>query len=480
MPIFKFINPKNFLLFLSSIIIFIMIYSSFSVKVTNINISIIIFVIALNIFTTFLSIKINRYSNKAFFLILILISASIYFLWNIYALTNPVSDYRILLEGADKISKGIFFKESFDKSSYFYFYNYQIGYTVYLAAFIKLLGYKLLYIKIAEALCMIATSITIYKLVEIISNKDAAAIASILYAMYIPNIMGSSVINNQHISTLLLCLSLYFMMKSTTKALLFAGILLGFTQILRPIAAIIIMGFSIVYIHRMLKEKSYYKYFKKYIIFLIAFIIIVKGFDIAVIKSDISPSPISKSNAKYFKFVLGLKGSGVYNIPTENARKTQVYFDLKTLNFDYNRYNEECIETIKNSLVNYKTTVPFLINKMYHFMGYTDNQYNFAITKDKINNYIFTLIKAGNVQYIFLLICALISLILKFRNENKDIDLFSLLVLGFILIHILIETQPRYRYEIYVFIHMLTGEFIAAVTSKYSLSYSNFYKSNSF
>lgn len=299
-----------------------------------------------------------------------------------------------------------------------------------------------------------------------------------LYAMYIPNIMGASVINNQHISTLLLCLCLYFIIKSTTKSLVFAGILLGFTQILRPIAPIIIIGFSIVYIHKMIKEKSYCELLKKYIIFIVAFIIIVKLFDTAVMKSNISPSPISKSNAKYFKFVLGLKGSGVYNIPTENARKTQVYFDLKTLNFDYNKYNEECIKVIQSSLINYKSTMPFLINKMYHFMGYTDNQYGFALTKTKMNTYISTLVKAGDVQYIFLLICTLISLILKFKNNTNTIDIFSLLIIGFIFIHILIETQPRYRYEIYVFIHILASEFIGTVISKYSLSYESIRKIN--
>lgn len=460
---------KKFLLFLCSGIVFLMICSDLFLNIANINILINISLMLMNIFIIFLSIKLNRYSNKAFFIMLILVSSIIYFIWNIYAITQPVSDYKVLLDGAKAMVEGNFYQESFNKSSYFYIYNYQIGYTLYLAALIKIFGSSLIYIKIIEAIYMIITSIIIYKICKTISNKDVAAVASMLYATYIPNIMGSSVINNQHISTLLLCLSLYFIIKGTTKSLAAGGILLGFTNILRPIASIILISFSIVYICKIIKEKRYFLLSKKYVIFIIGFMLVVKGFDIAVIKSGISPSPISKSNASYFKFILGLKGGGIYNIPGENARKTQIFFDLKTLDFDYNKYNEQCLKVIKNSIKNYKITVPFIINKMYHFMGYTDNQYGFALKSKQMNNYIHILIKMGNIQYGFLLICTFIYIILNFNNLENNIDIFSILIIGFVLVYILIETQPRYRYEIYVFIDILASQFIGIVNSKYSL-----------
>lgn len=464
---------KKILLFLGSVIVLLMICSTLFLNIANTNVLIIIFLILINIFIIFFSIKLNRYSNKAFFIMLIFVSSIIYFTWNIYAMTQPVSDYKVLLDGAKEIVEGNFNLESFNKSSYFYFYNYQIGYTMYLALLVKIFGSSLIYFKIIEATSIILTSIIIYKICKTISNTDAAAAASILYATYIPNIMGSSVINNQHISTLFLCLSLYFIIKGTTKSLAIGGILLGFTNILRPIALIILIGFSIVYICKIIKEKRYFMLSKKYVIFIIGFILVVKGFDIAIIKSGISPSPISKSNASYFKFVLGLKGRGLYNIPGENARKTQVFFDLKTLDFDYNRYNEQCFIEIKNLMKNYKSTVPFIKNKMYHFMGYSDNQYSFALKSKQINNYIHTLIKMGNMQYVFFLMCVFISIILKFNNSKDDIDIFLILIIGFVLIHILIETQSRYRYEIYVFIDILASQFIVTLYSRCLSLYKN-------
>lgn len=446
-----------------------MIASSLTLNIKEINIEIIVAELMATLIIAFLAVKVNRYSTKYFFVLLVFISFVLYAIWNTYAMTVPVSDYKVLLDGANKIVNGSFSQESFNKSNYFYFYNYQIGYASYLALVIKVFGNNLILLKILEGLYLTLTSITIYKITEKISTKDAGAVASIFYAMYIPNIMGSSVINNQHISTLLLCLSLYFIIKSTRLSLIAAGILLGFTQILRPIAIIIIIGLFIVYFYKMMKYKSYGEFVSKFIVFIIAFIVVVKLFDIAFMDLRISPSPISNDNAKYFKFVLGLKGSGIYNIPTENATKTQVYFDLKALNFEYDEYNKQCLKVIKESFKNYRNTLPFVMNKMYYFMGYKDNQYSFALDKEKINNYIYMLTKIGNMQYIFLLMGTVITLIDRLRKSKGDIDIFCILIIAFILVHIFIETQPRYRYEVYVFMDILTSQFIFKMISKYPL-----------
>lgn len=260
----------------------------------------------------------------------------------------PLVIIRFFLEGANNIVEGTFHKESFNKTSYFYFYNYQIGYTVYLAYIMKISGNNLIWFKLLEGIYLTLTSMTIYKITEKVSTKDAAAIASLIYVLYSPNIMGASIINNQHISSLLLCLALYFILKSTKASFAIAGVLLGFTQILRPITSIAIIALFISCFYKAIDERKYKEYVRLFAIFIISFMFVIKVFDIAVVKTGISPSPISKSNAKYFKFVLGLKDSGVYNIPTENARKTQVYFDLKTLDFNYDKHNDKCLEVIKD------------------------------------------------------------------------------------------------------------------------------------
>ncbi len=462
----KHFKLNKLILFICVVIVLLMIFSYYSLNKSNINILKTILILISYLGIILISIKLNRYSNKLFFIVLIASSALIYFAWNNYAMTIPVSDYEVLLGGAKEILNGSFAKESFNKLSYFYFYNYQIGYTTYLAFLMKVFGNRIICFKISECITLTLTSIMIYKISEIIFDKDIAAISSVLYMIYIPNIMGSSIINNQHISTVFLCLSLYFMLKATTKSLLLSGIFLGFTEILRPVAFIVIIAFTIITIHKIIVEKDYFKLSKKYIIFIVSFLFIVKCFDIAAMECRIAPSPISVSNAKYFKFVLGLKGSGIYNIATKNARETQVYFDLKTLNFDYNKYNEKCMVTLDNLVRNYKSTSEFIIDKMYHFMGDADNQYYFALTTSQINNYIFELVNIGNIQYAFLLIGTFIWLIVNLKKSSNDLDILPILIIGFVTVHVFIETQPRYRYEIYVFTDILTSKFLGNVVFK--------------
>lgn len=450
---------KFFILTSVIIIILLMLFSSLYLNRTVISRNIFFIVLLANILLAFLAININRRSKRCFLTMMVLISFVIYIIWNNYANTSPVSDYKVLLDGANEIVNGTFLQESSNKSNYFYFYNYQIGYASYLALVIKIFGNNLMIIKAIEYLYMSLTSIVIYKITEKTLTEDIAAVASIFYSTYIPNIMGSSIINNQHISTLLICLSIYFIIKSTRVSLSIAGTLLGFTQILRPVAIIIIIGVLENYIYEIMKYKNYKQCIQKLVILIISFIVVIKIFDIGLIQLKISPSDISKNNAKYFKFVLGLKGIGVYNIPTEDARKTQVYFDLKTLNFDYNKYNNQCLKVIKESISDYQNTISFVSHKMYHFMGEQDNQYIFALTYDKINDKIRLLLKIGQMQYIFLLMCTVITLMMASRKTIDSINIFCILIIGFVLVHIFIETQSRYRYEIYVFIVILASQF---------------------
>lgn len=424
-------------------------------------------VLIFTIIIVYAALKLNRYSSKAYILVLVFMSFTMYFLWNIYASTEPVSDYKVIFQGAERIINGSFREKSFNKSSYFYFYNYQIVYTSYIALIMEIFGNKLLWFKLFDWFYMTLTSIIMYKLINKISTKDAAAVGSIFYALYIPNIIGSSVVNNQHISTLFLCLALYFIIRAERLYdVALSGVMLGFTQILRPVGVIIIIAVTIVYAYKSFTEKRYRSYFKYFALFILCYMLTVKGFDAVFMKAGLAPGPISQSNAKYFKFVLGLKGEGLYNIQTENAEKTQVYFDLKTLNFDYEKYNKECIEAVKTSLKDYKNTLIFVKDKMINFTGGMDNQLDFSLAKDKLNNNVYLLGDAGSMQYILLLICTTASLILKLKKYRQSIDIFYILLIGFVLVHVFIEAQTRYRYEVYVFLIILSAEIGSFIKKK--------------
>ena len=460
-------SKLNFLFaFLGSALLLIGIYSYFKLTKDKISINTTLIILFITLVIVVLAVRINRKSTKFFLLGLSVISFIVYIIWNLYARTIPTSDYEVLLDGANKIINGTFNQYSFDKTNYFYFYNFQIGYTAYLALVSKVFGGKLIFFKIFEWIYLIVTSIMIYKICEDIYTKDIGAIAATLYSLYIPNVMGSSVINNQHISGVLMVTSLYFMLKNNKRSAAIGGVFLGLMQIFRPMAIIFIIGIAITYVCKVFSKTRYLEILGILAIYILCFAMVVKLFDIGFVKAEIAPKAISQSNAKYFKFVLGLTGEGVYKIPTESARKTQVYFDLQKTDFDYDAYNKECLTVIKESIKNHKETFTFLKNKMYKFLGNKDNQYDFALTNEKTTDYIFKLSEIGNLQYLFLIIGALMTLIGRFKRNNKEIDILCLLFIGFALVHVFIETQTRYRYEMYIMLVILAAEFIAKFMKK--------------
>lgn len=461
------VSKVNFLFAILGIILLLVAsHAYFKLTKEKLSINTTLIILFITLVAVIIAVRINRKNTKYFLIGLSGLSFIIYIIWNLYAKTTPISDYQVLLEGANKIIDGTFKQESFDKTNYFYFYNFQIGYTSYLALITKIFGGKLIFFKILEWIYLIVTSIMIYKICEDVYTKDIGAIAATLYSLYIPNIMGSSVINNQHISGALMVTSLYFILKNDKKSAAIGGVFLGLMQIFRPIAVILIIGVAITYVCKVFSKTMYLEILGILVTYILCFTMVVKLVDIAFIKVEIAPKAISQSNAKYFKFVLGLTDEGVYKIPTESAKKTQVYFDLERLNFDYDAYNKECLKVIKNSITNYKETFPFIKTKMYDFLGKRDNQYSFSLTENKVNDNTFKLLEIGNLQYLFLIIGALGTLIGRLKKRKQDIDIICILLIGFILVHIFIETQTRYRYEMYILLAILAGEFVSKFMKK--------------
>lgn len=373
---------------------------------------------------------------------------------------------------------------SFDKTNYFYFYNFQTGFVMYLALVIKIFGSHLIFLKIFEILFMSLTNVFVYKIASKVYTKKIGIISSIIYSLLFFNIAGSSIINNQHFSTLLVILSIYFFIKDKCFYYVLSGILVGIANIIRPSSIIILISFCLFLLWKLLINN-----FKTWKTFLIGFLLIIlsafstmKIFDYNLLNLNVVPTSTLSSNAKYFKFVLGIHGNGIYNIPTETAEKTQVYFDLQKLNFDYELYNNECKNFIVNKFTqNTKETFGHIKNKMLVFCGEEDNQIGFSGNKvQNSKSYIF--IKYyGYVQYFLLIVFSLLTVIInvkesKFYNTKNNLYqtqiLFEIVFILYFCAHLLIEVQPRYRYDQYLMLAFIASPSIyllfSIISSKYN------------
>ena len=373
---------------------------------------------------------------------------------------------------------------SFDKTNYFYFYNFQTGFVMYLALVIKIFGSHLIFLKIFEILFMSLTNVFVYKIASKVYTKKIGIISSIIYSLLFFNIAGSSVINNQHFSTLLIILSIYFFIKDKWFYYILSGTLVGIANIIRPSSIIILIAFCGFLLWKLLINN-----FKNWKVFLLGFLLIalstfstMKIFDYTLLNLNIVPTSTLSSNAKYFKFVLGIHGNGIYNMPTENAEKTQVYFDLQKLNFDYELYNNKCRNFIVNQFTqNTRETLVYIKDKMLVFAGKEDNQIDFSgsiIQNSK--SYIF--IKYyGYVQYFLLIVFSLLTVIInvkesKFYNTKNNLYqtqiLFEIIFILYFCAHLLIEVQPRYRYDQYLMLAFIASPSIyllfSTISSKYN------------
>ena len=334
---------------------------------------------------------------------------------------------------------------------------------MYLALIMKIFGTRLLHLKIIEILVMSLTNVFIFEIGNKVYSKECGITASFLYAFSIFNIAGSSIINNQHISTLFIVIAVYMFIKDKWYHYLLSGIFMGIANITRPSSIVFLGAFLIFLIWRLLINK--FKDWKKILLALILVPImafsVLKTFDFIMIKQRLVPNSAINSNVKYFKLILGLHGGGIYDIPTLDATRTQVYFDLEKLNFDYDKYNSICKEYILSQITqNPSNTIKYVLDKMFYFCGAPDNQICFA--GEKIQQYkMYELFEYyGYGQYVLLIFLSFLMIIKNIKDKYNLSGYFMLFVITFILYfcaHLLIEVQPRYRYDQYVMLSLISA-----------------------
>lgn len=354
------------------------------------------------------AVAINRKNEKRFLKILVGFSLIIYMLWSVYGEILSINNYGIFLE-----------------------WGYLIG-----------------------------TSIGIYKICNEVFSRYVATISSTLFVIFIPNIMGSSNINNQHLSGFLITVSLYFFLKNTLKDSIFGGGVLALSQIIKPISIIILLAVVIFIGYKALLEKSYRENLKILGVWMVTFIVGIKLFNMVFIQVNIETKKVSVSSGESV-LALGSMRDKSNTTPAENPKKTQLHSALEFLGLDYNIYNEKTSQAISESIKNPREGFKSLKDKIEKFYGEEDNQYTYSISEEKVTEGIENIVQIGNIQYLIILLSALGAIILRVKRGKTERAIFSIILLCFIWAYTFIEDQGTFRYNIYIFLVILSGEFIS-------------------
>ncbi len=177
---------------------------------------------------------------------------------------TPVeTDFSMMYHSAIQAAKGDF---SFAQNTYYTSWVYQLGFTMYQAFIIKLFGEGTFLLKFLNIIYCTGTTLLIYKITSYIFNEWSGRIAGLLYAFYIPSIVLSSVLTNQHLAVFLFYLGFYLLITkglSNKYTWIFIGAILALGDIMRPLGAIILIAITIYvfftrYIRKIKKRDFYF------------------------------------------------------------------------------------------------------------------------------------------------------------------------------------------------------------------------------
>jgi 4-amino-4-deoxy-L-arabinose transferase-like glycosyltransferase len=399
-----------------------------------------------------LSFLVNRFlTAKQFLILLVIISFSIRILWIILVKTMPISDFDFMYEAAKSATKGDF---SFVTNDYFTTWGYQLGFTYYEAIVIKLFGDHLLILKLFNIFFGTGTSLFIYLITKKVFNEYSARAASLLYTIYIPNIVYSSVLTNQYISTFFFFGGLYFLLSkglSDKYSWVYVGLMLAMGNIMRPAGIIFIAGITVfILIFKILpfRKKESFNYTKKLVGVLMVYFLLQKLIAAGLMSAGLADNPLSNQEP-YWKFVLGVnyQTTGGWNIDD------QYYVNQFKLGPERNKAE---ISLIKERLKDKKQDIKLFRNKFVRFWSSPDDAANWAMGFDNNSKSKLLLMKYEKLMYIGFCLFALGTISL-FKRNNELSPLLYILLGGYVFIHLFVEVQTRYRFDILPVFFILVG-----------------------
>lgn len=384
------------------------------------------------------------------------------FIFILVVQTHINSDFAVMFDAAKKVAGGNF--SCFD-ISYFQNWAYQTPFVLYQGLILKLFG-SVFVLKLLNVCFMVGTNFLIYLFARKIVSERAAAVASFLYAIYPAPILLASVLTNQHISTFLIYLGIYVVLRNfyttTTltngdiKILVISGVLLSLGNLMRPEGIIVIatiLFVSLILILKCATAKGRIDILKKMGIVLVTYFLILASVGFVIKVTGINKNGISNKFPEW-KFVGGLDNTtfGKYN-------KNDTYIlDIK----DQNLRREEALKIIGNSFKNGNGVIDFVYKKTAKMWAGNESSFS-TVFKNDLNykNYVTDfetdkgkavgLMNFDKSIYIFIFIAFIFSCIMILLNKSKLKEkafFFIILISINYAVYLLIEIKTRYRYNI--------------------------------
>ncbi|TJY44525.1 hypothetical protein E5161_03880 [Cohnella pontilimi] len=383
-------------------------------------------------------------SPVQFIILLVLVGFGLRLAWILSIQTPPISDFLDMRNAALSAARGDL---SFGSNEYFSRWVYLLGFTMYEALITKIFGASLAVLKVFNILFNVGTAIVIYFAGSKLFNEPCGRIASLLYAVYIPNIIMCSVLTNQFLSTFLFALGCLFVVRNgfTSKySWTWIGLLFAIGNMIRPLGTFFVIGFVVfALLFKLLPAENSRRVpiLTRTIGAVAVYFIVSQIISYSFIYSGVTEYPF-KSQEPYWKFMVGLNQQTVGGWSQEDTDYALKY----KLGEERNQAE---LKLFKERLQDKNAVLSLFVKKFKMMWGSEDASVFWSLYEINKPNLGSFLVKTERVMYTSVAFFMLISLVFLFvKSERKEHLLFLVLLLGYALVHIVIEVQTRYRLDI--------------------------------
>lgn len=392
----------------------------------------------------FLAIK----KEKHFVIAIIIFGLLLRVLWNLYSNTQPKSDFKVINDSAHYLLGG---KYDALHKKYYDLWTYNIPFVIYQFFILKIYNSIVLLKAVSVAMSVVSIFLT-YRVGKSISGSEKTGrVAAFLCATFPPLIIYTSVLTNQTISIMLILLAYdtYF----RTKSIYRTGLFFGLAQVFRPTSILFLVCFVVYYLFKekgevsfkLLKNKALGVIQLVFPYYLILFVV-----NIAITSTDLSRGSLFHDSAPNYKLLVGL------NQETQGKYSKSDAALVGTLSEE--DFEKQSSILIEERLKDKSSLIPLFDNKFKIMWGSNDRATSWAGFKFG-NDFIMS-------YYYLIVLSCLVSILYYFKNGKKEIMLFVLTILAFMVVYLFIEIQTRYRYELYLPLILLSSIGLSKISEK--------------
>jgi hypothetical protein len=378
--------------------------------------------------------------------------------WLLTVPTAPASDFALLHSAAAAAASGDL---DFVDRAYFRDWTYQLGFVFYQAAVMRVFGDALVWLQLLNALFMTATCLLVYVLGRSMFGERAAFAALVGYGLYLPPILGASVLTNQHLATMLFVLGITVLLRGARLdpwRAVAAASAVGLGHVIRPLGPVVLVAVGVYVVFLMVSRDDRMRLALAGALFLVGFYGTFFAVSATFMVSGITETHLGNNNPQW-KFVLGLNHETAGGYSAEDAALVA------------EAGSEEEREALQAALIAERTAdVPgvlqLMLVKFARMWGEPDTLLFWAAA-EVLNPGAFRLWKLLMVgQYAVVMFAGLFARRRLRRADGSALVLVSALIGTYASVHLLIEIQTRYRYFAMPFVLLLAGAGVATLMDR--------------